>query len=130
MHKAFEKIAKAFLWPGSDVVQAEKCLVAWGRVQRPLHLGGLGILDLQRMGTTLHLQWLWYWHTDPSRPWSAFPPSENSATVMFFKASIWCTIGIGTSTLFWLNPWLKGHSIEQLAPDLVASLVGCRWRHR
>jgi hypothetical protein len=29
MHKALDKIMKAFLWVGSDEVQGGKCLLAW-----------------------------------------------------------------------------------------------------
>jgi hypothetical protein len=53
--KALTKIMKAFLWSGADQVQSGKCLVAWCRVQQPLDLGGLGILDLKLMGITLCL---------------------------------------------------------------------------
>jgi hypothetical protein len=43
---------KGFLWSGTDSVQG-KCLVAWGCVQRPLLLGGLGILDPKIFGQAL-----------------------------------------------------------------------------
>jgi hypothetical protein len=56
VHKALLKIMKAFLWSGSDVVQGDKCLVAWGGVQRPLDLGGLGILDLKLFGLALRVR--------------------------------------------------------------------------
>jgi hypothetical protein len=45
--KALQKIMKAFLWTGTKVVSAGKCVVAWSRVQRPLALGRLGITDLR-----------------------------------------------------------------------------------
>jgi hypothetical protein len=41
VHKALQKI---FKWTGTDAVSGGRCLVAWGSVQRPLHLGGLGVL--------------------------------------------------------------------------------------
>jgi hypothetical protein len=44
--KLLNKIMKAFVWCGSDVVQGGKCMVAWCRVQWPLNIGGLGIMDL------------------------------------------------------------------------------------
>jgi hypothetical protein len=56
MHKALEKIMKAFLWIGIDIVQGGKCLLAWKRVQRPMQLG---ILDHKLFGSTLHSCWLW-----------------------------------------------------------------------
>jgi hypothetical protein len=56
--KALEIFFKAFLWTGSEVVDGGKCLVAWTRVQRPVHLGGLGVLDLRLMGIALRVRWL------------------------------------------------------------------------
>jgi hypothetical protein len=53
--KAFEK---AFLWTGTEVVQGGKCDVAWARVQCPLELGGLGILNLRLFGMALRMWWL------------------------------------------------------------------------
>jgi hypothetical protein len=43
--KALNKIFKAFLWTGTEVVQGGKCVVAWVRAHHPLALGGLGIHD-------------------------------------------------------------------------------------
>jgi hypothetical protein len=36
LYKALQKVMKAFLWMGSDIVQNGKCLVAWQHVERPL----------------------------------------------------------------------------------------------
>jgi hypothetical protein len=56
--KALEKIMNRFLWSGTEEVQGDKCMVAWGRVQRPLQLGGLGVTDLKLCGMALRLRWL------------------------------------------------------------------------
>jgi hypothetical protein len=106
MDKCLVKIAKAFLWSGTNVVQVGKCLVPWEKVQRPLHLGGLGVLDMKKMGMALWLHWLWYQRTDPSKPWASLPCKEDSVTTLFFKASIQCRVGNGSMTLFQLDPWL------------------------
>jgi hypothetical protein len=66
--RVMKKIAKAFMWTSSDEVRPGKCLLTWGRVQRPLHLGGLGILGLCRFGRALHLSWLCLRHVKSSRP--------------------------------------------------------------
>lgn len=57
--RALTKIMKAFLWTGTEVLSNGKCMVAWPLVQCPLHLGGLGILDLELFGYALRLRWLW-----------------------------------------------------------------------
>lgn len=67
--KALEKIMRAFLWTGTEVVNGGKCLVAWSKVQRPLRLGWLGIHDLKRFGLALRLHWLWLQLTELDRCW-------------------------------------------------------------
>jgi hypothetical protein len=56
--KALRKLMTTFLWTGMDMVQADKCLVAWSRVQRMLHLGGLGVMDLRLFSIALRACWL------------------------------------------------------------------------
>ncbi|WVZ79231.1 hypothetical protein U9M48_026835 [Paspalum notatum var. saurae] len=51
--KAINKLRRAFLWKGRKAINGGHWLVAWDRVQRPLDLGGLGILDLETMGWAL-----------------------------------------------------------------------------
>jgi hypothetical protein len=84
--KAFRKIMTAFLWTGTEVVHGGKCLVAWDQVQRPLPLGGLGVLDLRLMGMALRLRWLWLQRTEPSRPWGTLPFKSDSLSQSFFIA--------------------------------------------
>jgi hypothetical protein len=42
LHKALQRIMTAFLWMGTIVLQAGKCLVSWKRVQRPCSWEGWG----------------------------------------------------------------------------------------
>jgi hypothetical protein len=128
VHKAITKIIKAFLWSGSNVVQSKKCLVAWDRVQRPTQLCCLGVLDLKRMGMALRLKWLW--RSDTSQPWANLPIKEDRLTTAFFQASIRCEVGNGRSKRFWTDPWLQGHTVESMAPDLFTALLGRRWQRR
>jgi hypothetical protein len=58
------------------------------------------------------------------------PVQEDVVTRAFFKDSICCVLGDGANTLFWTDPWLQGHSLEDWAPDLTAVVLQ-RWRsHR
>jgi hypothetical protein len=66
--KAIEKIRKCFLGRGRKEVKGGNCLVAWGRVCRPLQLGGLGICSLKKLSWALRMRWLWLQKTEPSRP--------------------------------------------------------------
>jgi hypothetical protein len=56
--RAMNRNMKIFLWMGSDVIHGGKCIVAWSRVQRPLDLGGLGIIDLNILGWVLQTRCL------------------------------------------------------------------------
>lgn len=52
--KATNKLRRGFIWKGCDKVNGGSCLVAWEKVQLPLDLDGLGILnlDLTSLGFT------------------------------------------------------------------------------
>jgi hypothetical protein len=67
------KIMTEFLWSGADQFHGGKCLVGWNQVQRPLHLGVLGIIDLRQLGIALRLCWCWLARTDPARTCAGLP---------------------------------------------------------
>jgi hypothetical protein len=100
VYKAFEKIMKGFLWTKTEEVKAGKCLVAWGKVQRPLAMGGLGIIDLQRMDLALSLRWLWLQFTDWSHPWVGLPALEDLTALALFKCSTISVLGDGQKFRF------------------------------
>jgi len=54
--RAIDKIRRAFTWKGRQQVNGGSCLVAWDKVQHPLDLGGLGILNLEIMSRTLQVR--------------------------------------------------------------------------
>lgn len=51
--KAVDKLRRAYLWKGRKQINGGSCLVAWEKVQRPLDLGGLGVLNLEYMSWAL-----------------------------------------------------------------------------
>jgi hypothetical protein len=55
---AIDKIRRGFLWRGRKDAKGGHCLIAWGRVCRPLHLGGLGISSLKELCWALRTRWL------------------------------------------------------------------------
>ncbi|GJN35066.1 hypothetical protein PR202_gb23798 [Eleusine coracana subsp. coracana] len=120
--KAINKIRKAFVWKGRDKVNGGSCLVAWDKVQRPLHLGGLGILNLEYMSWALQIRWLWLQKTDPNRPWKDLDIPIHSNATALFNIAIISQVGRGTQVQFWTDKWLFGCSLAEHAPLVVAAV--------
>jgi hypothetical protein len=107
-----------------------KCLVAWCRIQRPPHIGGLGVIDLRLLGVALRAGWLWLHRIDPARAWTSRPSGEDNLTKAFFDASIQLWLSDGATFLFWTDLWLAGARLADLAPDLVAATSNASRRRR
>ena len=118
--QCIDKRCGAFLWRGSDpdAISGGHCLLAWPRVCRPAILGGLGLPDLTLQGYALRMRWLWLKRTDPNRPWSSLPVNSESSVTALFAASVIVQIGNGRRSFFWIDNWLEGRSIADLAPAL------------
>jgi hypothetical protein len=89
-----------FMWMGTNVVQRGKCLLAWDRVQRPLHLGGLGVLDLNLFSVALHACWIWLCYMETDHPWASMTIIADKQTSSFF-ASVHFRLGNGRTFMFW-----------------------------
>jgi hypothetical protein len=72
------------------------------------------------MGCTLRLRWMWQQWVEPSKPSDVLPLYEDVVTKAFFKTLIQCIMGYGRSSLFWLDPWVDGWCIADMAPNLLA----------
>jgi hypothetical protein len=110
---------KGFLWSGIDSVQCGKCLVAWGYVERPLALGGLGIRDPKLFVQALWQRWLWLQFTHPGTSWLVMACPEEQSMVAFFDTSMQVMLGNSHRLRLW-NRWNNGCWIAQLALGLVA----------
>jgi hypothetical protein len=116
--KAIDKIRRGFLWKGRRDIRGGHCLVNWGRVCRPIELGGLGIHNLEALGWSLCMRWLWFKKTQLDRPWTEFDIQVHPIAAAMFAASVVSIVGDGANTLFWQDRWIQGHSLSVLAPSL------------
>jgi hypothetical protein len=124
--KAIDKVRRGFLWNNDEMAPGGKCLVSWGAVCRPVEFGGLGITDLQRKATALHVRWIWQrWHSS-DKPWLDLPADPDQRASTLFNAAVTFSIGDGHKISFWRDPWLDGSSIAETAPHLFKH---CTMRH-
>lgn len=126
--KAVDKWRRSFLWRGHKELRGGHCPVSWNSVTRPLHLGGLGIIDLEIMSWALRIRWLWQSKTQPDKPWAAFDISVPNKVRAMFEISVTTAVGDGATTLFWSDRWLQGKSIQDLAPALMPFVRRRGWR--
>lgn len=121
--KAIDKIRRGFLWRWRKEARGGgHCLVAWGKVCRPLELGGLGISNLIDLAWALRMRWFWLAKTDPGRPWASLAIQVPSKAKVFFSVAMQTEIGNGASTLFWSDRWLMGNRVVDIAPRLLQNV--------
>jgi hypothetical protein len=113
--KAIDKIRRAFLWKGRKEINGGSCLVAWEKVIRPLHPGGLGLPNLLYRRWALQARWLWLQKTDPNRSWIGLDIPVQPQVKALVAISVTSHVGNGNDTLFWIDRWLSGNSIKDLA---------------
>jgi hypothetical protein len=86
---------------------------------RPTDYGRLGVIDLKLAGFALRACWMWLQKTDGERAWSALQIDFEPEVRALFSASVQVHIGDGWKALFWVDNWVEGRSISQLAPTLM-----------
>jgi hypothetical protein len=120
--KAIDKIRRGFLWKGRKNIKGGHCLVGWQKVCLPLTLGGLGVPNLEVMGWSLNMRWLWLKKTQPERLWAFLDVQVHPNAAALFAASVQSVAGSGTDTKFWTDRWLHGKRIADWAPSLFAAI--------
>ncbi|WVZ88911.1 hypothetical protein U9M48_035378 [Paspalum notatum var. saurae] len=114
--KAIDKIRRG----EEKKLRGGHCLITWNKVQLPKELGGLGISNLQTLGCTLRMRWLWLQKTEPDWPWSLFPIKLHKSVHAFLSMAVETVVWNGKQTLLWKDRWLHGWCLEDLAPKLFA----------
>ena len=58
--------------------------------------------------------------TDPLRPWRGLDMRFSKTELSVFDASTRMEVGCGETALFWMDRWMDGSAIREIAPDLFA----------
>jgi hypothetical protein len=117
-----DKVQRSYFWRGHKEAKGGHCLVAWDKLCRPTDLGGLGIFNLRLLGWALRARWLWLKKTEPHRTWASLDIQVPDQVQAFFKIAICSEVENGEDTLFWIDRWLHGQCIADLAPSLFAAI--------
>jgi hypothetical protein len=89
----------------------------WTKEARRFGFAQLGIL-----GWVLNMRWLWLKKTQPDRPWTVVNIQIHPNAAALFSTYVCSIVGDGSSTLFWIDCWLHGQYIKQIAPSLISSI--------
>lgn len=118
--RRIDKIRRNFIWMKgtADPGMTSHPLVNWPTVCRPVPLGGLGVMDLERFGRVLRLRWPWLAWTDASRPWLGARLPCSGADMELFRASTKISLGDGDKCLFWHDSWLPDGPLKLRFPNL------------
>jgi hypothetical protein len=100
VHKAINKVIRAFLWKGHKDVKGGHCLVGWQRVCRPRDLGGLGIMNLEVLSWALQTRWLWLRKTQPDRPWTGMDIQVHPNVTALFSVSVISMVEMANQLVF------------------------------
>jgi hypothetical protein len=125
---SMNKIERAFLLAGTREVTGGKCKLNWETVCRPTHLGGLGILNLEKFVRVLRLRWSWFEWVDPKKLWVGMGNPCNSVDMSLFYACTTITIGNGKIAPFWDLPWLNGMMPKDIAPLIFEASTRNKWK--
>ncbi|WVZ88091.1 hypothetical protein U9M48_034644 [Paspalum notatum var. saurae] len=120
------KPTKAMLLPLIDKVA--DYLLGW-KASLMNKAGCLIMVRVVLIATTIHHlialdlpKWLWSQRTDPDRLWAGLSVSVPPKARAMFDVAIRTTVGDGKSTKFWIDRWLDGKCIADLAPSLFSAV--------
>jgi hypothetical protein len=117
-YKDLDKLRRRFLWAGNQQLHGGKCKISWSHVCRPLHRGGLGILDLERFGRASRLRWLWFQWKYPDKVWNGSGLPIDGVDEALFAAATQVHVHNGNTAKFWTSSWINGLSPAAMFPSL------------
>ena len=99
-------------------MSGEKCNINWELVCKLKIFGGLGVLNLKKFATALHLCWLWFEWVDTPKTSAGMETPCNESDKYFFSAFTIVNIGDGKKAKLWDSSWLNGLQPNGVAPEI------------
>jgi hypothetical protein len=75
--------------------------------------------NLRWLSAAIRAQWLWFQRTSDCKPWSGLQIDVSGDAQGLYQAATRIVVGSGEKILFWVDPWIHGHSAATLAPALI-----------
>ena len=140
VHSSFDKELARFFWQAGDG-RPKYHMVKWADICLLKDRGGLGIPASRRMNVALMLRWVWRILRGDGGLWLQLIESKylqgqpllacsHSAGSKFWKSiqaikdeirlGLRFSVGNGSGTQFWLDPWLDGEPLRIRFPRLFA----------
>lgn len=95
-----KKAERAFLWQGTDKITGGKCKVNWDTVCRHTHLGGLVVLQLEKIAHALRLRCPWLEWKERTKIWVGMGNPYDETNMDLFHASTSISIVNGAKAPF------------------------------
>jgi hypothetical protein len=64
----------------------------------------------------LRVTWEWLRRTDPEKPWPELPRLQDEEVATVFDSLVCITVGDGAKTMFWMDRWIHGRAVREIAP--------------
>ncbi|KAE8783439.1 ABC transporter G family member 37 [Hordeum vulgare] len=140
VHNAFDKELARLFWKAGDG-RPKYHMVKWADICMPKDRGGLGIPASRRMNVALMLRWVWRILQGDGGLWLQLIEAKYLrgrpllACFLANRSQFWksiqsikheirlglrISVGDGSGTQFWLDPWLEGEPLRFRFPKLFA----------
>jgi hypothetical protein len=110
--RRIDKIRRNFLWKGSKETCGRHCMSV-GRRYNAQRNWADWVCSISPSSTEQ-----WQQRTKPDKPCSNLPPDIDEIDAMLFRECTTTAIGNGTATKFWMDRWLEGCSLKEIAPAI------------
>jgi hypothetical protein len=98
------------LWACKDEVTGGNARLV-GQTCFPKGLGGLSILDLEKLARDLRFKWLWLEWAAPDKPWVRVLTPNDDIDRQIFSAATRVTIEDCMKASLWSSSWLNGQTL-------------------